>query len=259
MNDTTNDRDESVQATLRGFGAGEDAYAAELGQLAGQLKAAKASSDWTLSCLIEQAEAALIAHQATVTDAQNREEGHRTELRSLKEKLDCLEGDSSRHFDDMKATINELRLTNGHLQNSYRSLLKMHTTMRVEHQSLTRINQGIQSDCDRLRANCNELQATCSVLENLRDGLALETEQKRGVIEALAEFARCVVCTSFMTRPCVVECGHVFCSACVETWFDTRATCPLCRGAMTEGRPILGFSEIISKMVTAHTEYRDSL
>lgn len=48
----------------------------------------------------------------------------------------------------------------------------MHTTTRVEHQSLTRINQGVQSDCDRLRANCNELEATCSVLENLRDRLA---------------------------------------------------------------------------------------
>lgn len=31
-----------------------------------------------MSCLIEQAEAALVAHQATVGDAQNREEAYRT-------------------------------------------------------------------------------------------------------------------------------------------------------------------------------------
>ncbi|KAF7426480.1 hypothetical protein PC9H_008849 [Pleurotus ostreatus] len=232
-----------------------------LGQLAGQLKATKAANDWTLSCLIDQADAALVAHQATVNDVQNREEVYHMELQALKDKLVCLEGDPSRHFDNMKATINDLRLTNTHLQNSYRSLLKMHTATRVEHQALRRLNQGVQSDCDRLRANCNELQATCTVLENLRDSLTQEVESKRGVIEALAEFCRCVVCTSFMTRPCVIECGHVFCSTCLDTWFDTHATCPLCRGIMspTEGRPILGLSEVISKMVGAHAEYRDLL
>ncbi|KAF9488118.1 hypothetical protein BDN71DRAFT_1436366 [Pleurotus eryngii] len=163
MNNTTNDCEKSIPTTLQGFGAGEDAYATELGQLAGQLKAAKASSDRTLSCLIKQDEAALLAHQAT-------------ELQSLKEKLECLEGGSSHHFDDMEATINELWSTNLHLQNSYHSLLKMHTTTHIKHQSLTQINQGMQSDCDRLRANCNELEATCSVLENFCNGLALETE-----------------------------------------------------------------------------------
>lgn len=55
MNNTANDREGSAPATLRGFGAGEDSYAAELGQLAGQLKAAKAVSHFIQFLLCSRA------------------------------------------------------------------------------------------------------------------------------------------------------------------------------------------------------------
>ena len=43
----------------------------------------------------------------------------------------------------------------------------------------------------------------------------------------------CPVCfeppNSMMTHRKITKCGHIFCSACIDTWFKINMSCPMCR------------------------------
>ncbi|KAL0267302.1 UNVERIFIED_CONTAM: hypothetical protein PYX00_009614 [Menopon gallinae] len=41
--------------------------------------------------------------------------------------------------------------------------------------------------------------------------------------------SQCPICHDDYDKPVLLHCGHVFCEACVTTWFDREQTCPLCR------------------------------
>ncbi|XP_013111818.2 RING finger and transmembrane domain-containing protein 2 isoform X1 [Stomoxys calcitrans] len=44
----------------------------------------------------------------------------------------------------------------------------------------------------------------------------------------------CPICHDAYTTPVVLECGHIFCDDCVNTWFKREQTCPMCRAKVSE-------------------------
>jgi hypothetical protein len=50
--------------------------------------------------------------------------------------------------------------------------------------------------------------------------------------EAASQFI-CPICFesphSMMSHRKITKCGHVFCSQCIDTWFQINMTCPMCR------------------------------
>lgn len=40
---------------------------------------------------------------------------------------------------------------------------------------------------------------------------------------------QCPICHDAFAEPMRLSCTHIFCEACVATWFDREPTCPLCR------------------------------
>ncbi|CAB3400946.1 unnamed protein product [Caenorhabditis bovis] len=44
----------------------------------------------------------------------------------------------------------------------------------------------------------------------------------------------CTVCHENMTHPIMLDCKHIFCRVCIETWLDKNTTCPMCRAVVTQ-------------------------
>ncbi|CAD6185525.1 unnamed protein product [Caenorhabditis auriculariae] len=62
----------------------------------------------------------------------------------------------------------------------------------------------------------------------------LANKTSYGVVPASYEIveANCTVCRDLFNSPIKLECGHIFCTLCIETWLDTNSTCPMCRAAI---------------------------
>ena len=61
----------------------------------------------------------------------------------------------------------------------------------------------------------------------------------------------CCICTGVLEDPVESPCRHVFCSECISTWLNTRASCPTCRKKMvaSELKPALPLvKNIIAKL-----------
>ena len=45
----------------------------------------------------------------------------------------------------------------------------------------------------------------------------------------------CPICSQFMHRPVKTNCGHFFCSACINLWFASNraSSCPICRAPVS--------------------------
>lgn len=56
--------------------------------------------------------------------------------------------------------------------------------------------------------------------------LARELAQDLG---NLLTHATCVICTGVFVDPVSIDCGHTFCRRCIETWFETKRECAMCR------------------------------
>ncbi|TDG48775.1 hypothetical protein AWZ03_004887 [Drosophila navojoa] len=44
----------------------------------------------------------------------------------------------------------------------------------------------------------------------------------------------CPICHDVYTAPIILECGHIFCDECVQTWFKREQTCPMCRAKVSD-------------------------
>ncbi|XP_037955386.1 E3 ubiquitin-protein ligase RNFT1-like [Teleopsis dalmanni] len=46
----------------------------------------------------------------------------------------------------------------------------------------------------------------------------------------------CPICHDNYNNPIALECGHIFCDDCVNTWFKREQTCPMCRSKQSEDK-----------------------
>ncbi|ALC47433.1 CG13605 [Drosophila busckii] len=44
----------------------------------------------------------------------------------------------------------------------------------------------------------------------------------------------CPICHDSYNSPIILECGHIFCDECVQTWFKREQTCPMCRAKVSD-------------------------
>ncbi|KAH8311784.1 hypothetical protein KR044_008038 [Drosophila immigrans] len=44
----------------------------------------------------------------------------------------------------------------------------------------------------------------------------------------------CPICHDAYNSPVILECGHIFCDECVQTWFKREQTCPMCRAKVSD-------------------------
>ncbi|KAH8294618.1 hypothetical protein KR018_000430 [Drosophila ironensis] len=62
----------------------------------------------------------------------------------------------------------------------------------------------------------------------------IDSERPPTKDELDAAGALCPICHDAFTSPIVLECGHIFCDECVQTWFKREQTCPMCRAKVSD-------------------------
>ena len=84
--------------------------------------------------------------------------------------------------------------------------------------------------------------------DELNDSLATAEQQEDSIVEgAIANETRqvynsssdCPICGDRLEENpiTVLQCGHRFCTSCIDQWFSRRQTCPLCRAGPDSDRP----------------------
>uniref|UniRef100_A0A158R4X2 RING-type domain-containing protein n=1 Tax=Syphacia muris TaxID=451379 RepID=A0A158R4X2_9BILA len=48
---------------------------------------------------------------------------------------------------------------------------------------------------------------------------------------------QCIICISSFKSPVKLNCNHIFCRKCIETWFSQHNTCPICRAIIYKDIP----------------------
>jgi hypothetical protein len=61
-------------------------------------------------------------------------------------------------------------------------------------------------------------------------GMALSIEKYEYMDEdAIDDKLKCIICTQPFQYPVSLDCQHIFCQFCIETWNKNNASCPICR------------------------------
>ncbi|KAK6620640.1 hypothetical protein RUM43_010935 [Polyplax serrata] len=72
------------------------------------------------------------------------------------------------------------------------------------------------------------LRAFWKLLQNVSLGVRPSKEQ----LDTAGSL--CPICHEEFNTPELLHCRHVFCEACIATWFDREPTCPLCRAKISD-------------------------
>ncbi|KAL8486837.1 hypothetical protein ACS0TY_023508 [Phlomoides rotata] len=99
------------------------------------------------------------------------------------------------------------------------------TTCGGDH-SLIQDSPQITSHVDNISIPSSSSQTTSKKAE----------AEVRHTNKVLATDLQCVVCKELLCRPVVLNCGHVFCEACIHE-YDNVCKCPLCQSAHPKGFP----------------------
>ncbi|KAH8417523.1 hypothetical protein KR222_001376 [Zaprionus bogoriensis] len=62
----------------------------------------------------------------------------------------------------------------------------------------------------------------------------IDSERPPTKDELDAADAVCPICHDAYNSPIILECGHIFCDECVQTWFKREQTCPMCRANVSD-------------------------
>ncbi|KAJ1957413.1 E3 ubiquitin ligase [Dispira parvispora] len=102
---------------------------------------------------------------------------------------------------------------------------------------------GSAASPNDLRKACHELRQQYILLYKLHDHVRQMKSYQSQVHQAhtkLTEGYTCAVCTDLYTKPCALECGHMFCQTCLVSWFQVNKMCPTCRKDVVR-RPVIMF------------------
>lgn len=101
--------------------------------------------------------------------------------------------------------------------------------------------------------------AKCSVLyERVSAALlaaraALHPEGQYGECASPEEVAeagnQCAICQEPMSKPIRLQCGHIFCEACIAEWFERERTCPMCRAAVRPHAATASFGDCSTSLL----------
>lgn len=81
-------------------------------------------------------------------------------------------------------------------------------------------------------------------------GEDVDENTKRSLLKAhnsaLVELVKnisCPICQDVPTQPYMLPlCGHSFCYSCIKYWFQCNPSCPVCRMAIGENKPVVNHS-----------------
>ncbi|KAJ1649497.1 E3 ubiquitin ligase [Dispira simplex] len=90
-----------------------------------------------------------------------------------------------------------------------------------------------------LRKACHELRQQYKLLYKLHDYVRQMNTYQGQLQKAQARLAEGKL-KKLYTKPCALECGHMFCQTCLVSWFRIKKKCPTCRKAV-ERRPVVMF------------------
>ena len=63
----------------------------------------------------------------------------------------------------------------------------------------------------------------------------------------IMEDVTCAICLSILHEPASLQCGHTFCSRCVQTALRRTAACPVCRQPASQ---VLAVNHLLSRLLT---------
>ena len=63
----------------------------------------------------------------------------------------------------------------------------------------------------------------------------------------LLDDVTCAICLSILHEPASLQCGHTFCSRCVQTALRRTAACPVCRQPASQ---VLAVNHLLSRLLT---------
>ncbi|KAJ3554953.1 hypothetical protein NM688_g2839 [Phlebia brevispora] len=125
------------------------------------------------------------------------------------------------------------------------SLQKQLEDVRTEHAQVCYLTdqelRSLRAENDRLKniaaERMEELIQMSKLLEERAAEVAIAEGQLKDVVDGILERLECAICSTLMTRPYILECGHVFCQKCLKTWFSQCSffpTCPNCRDVILD-------------------------
>ncbi|KAJ3558228.1 hypothetical protein NM688_g1045 [Phlebia brevispora] len=101
--------------------------------------------------------------------------------------------------------------------------------------------RSLRAENDRLKniaaERMEELIQMSKLLEERAAEVAIAEGQLKDVVDGILERLECAICSTLMTRPYKLECGHVFCCKCLKTWFSQSSffpNCPNCRDVILD-------------------------
>ena len=90
------------------------------------------------------------------------------------------------------------------------------------------------------------LQEKHEVEEELKD---TKHQQFTDVLWMFENEMFCTICNEIFISPMTIDCGHVFCSFCIDEWKKTgNKTCPICRTKFTKQIKNFNFINLIESM-----------
>jgi E3 ubiquitin-protein ligase BRE1 len=86
--------------------------------------------------------------------------------------------------------------------------------------------QLLRLQVDRLRQGEDKDE----LVKQLKDDHNKEVQKHKGNYKDLKKLTRCGICRKAPLKVALKGCGHVFCRACLESWFKARNhRCPACK------------------------------
>ncbi|XP_065314484.1 E3 ubiquitin-protein ligase RNF8-like isoform X2 [Gordionus sp. m RMFG-2023] len=129
-----------------------------------------------------------------------------------------------------------------------KSLTAIKNEGSIMKEEMSRLNEQLSQSCvdlDQKRKEMEELMANkiqleinlsqceherLEFLKNFETSINPDNEEMRRKITSLIENDfQCVICQETLIKATAINCSHIFCCSCLDTWLQTKRECPVCR------------------------------